>query len=105
MAKVSEVFACIDKEIKADPEKFKTEVDGSYKFVLSGDEPGTWIVDCKDDVGVTEGDTDADCVMSLTSEDFVAINDGTLDGMQAFMLGKIQVEGDMGLAMKLQTLL
>ncbi len=105
MATIQEVFAGIDKDIKADPEKFKSEVDGSYKFVLSGDEPGTWIVDCKDNVGVTEADVDADCTMILTSEDFVAISDGTLDGMQAFMLGKIQVEGDMGLAMKLQTLL
>ena len=43
--------------------------------------------------------------MSLTSEDFEAINSGELDGMQAFMLGRIQVDGDMGLAMKLQTLL
>ncbi len=43
--------------------------------------------------------------MSLAAEDFVAISSGELDGMQAFMVGKIQVEGDMGLAMKLQTLL
>ena len=38
-------------------------------------------------------------------EDFVAIREGQLDGMQAFMMGKIEVEGDMGLAMKLQEVL
>jgi len=105
MASTKDVFAELDSDIKADPEKFKSEVDGIFKFVLSGDEPGTWVVNCKDEVGASESDSEADCTMSLASEDFVAISSGELDGMQAFMVGKIQVEGDMGLAMKLQTLL
>ena len=105
MATIKDVFSNLDNELKADPAKFTSEVDGTYKFVLTGDEPGMWVVNCKDAPGVTEGDGEADCIMSLTSEDFIGINDGSLDGMQAFMLGRIQVEGDMGLAMKLQALL
>ena len=102
---IKNVFSDIAKQIEESPDKYRSEVDGSFKFVLSGEEPGNWIVDCKENLGVREGDEDADCVMSLASEDFEAIASGDLDGMQAFMLGKIQVEGDMGLAMKLQTLL
>ena len=44
-------------------------------------------------------------VHTVAGEDFMAIRDGSLDGMQAFMMGKLQVEGDMGLAMKLQEVL
>ena len=102
---ISDVFADLAKQIGENPAKYQEEVDGVFKFALSGEEPGNWIVDCKDNVGVRESDEDADCTMSLTSEDFAAINSGELDGMQAFMLVRIQVYGDMGLAMKLQTLL
>jgi putative sterol carrier protein len=35
----------------------------------------------------------------------VALTEGKLDGTMAFMSGKLKVKGDMGLAMKLQTLL
>ena len=43
--------------------------------------------------------------VTIGDEDFVAIADGSMDAMQAFMTGLIQIEGDMGLAMKLQQVL
>lgn len=97
-----DVFAEIQSRLDSDPDKFKEEVDGSFKFVL---ESGTWVVDAKDNIGVREEDGDADVTITVSDEDFVAISDGSLDGMQAFMLGKVQVDGDMGLAMKLQQIL
>ena len=41
--------------------------------------------------------------MTLTadSQDYVKIFTGELDGMQAFMQGKIKLAGDLNLAMKL----
>ena len=41
--------------------------------------------------------------MTITadSEDYVKIFTGELDGMQAFMKGKIKLAGDLNLAMKL----
>ena len=41
----------------------------------------------------------------MKSEDFVDLALGKLDGTMAFMSGKIKIKGDMGLAMKLQTVL
>ena len=41
----------------------------------------------------------------MTAGDFVDMMNGKLNGQMAFMTGKLKVAGDMGLAMKLQTLL
>ena len=97
------VFAEIETRLKADPEKTK-EIDGAFKFDVTGDNAGVWIVDCRA-VEVTEGEGDSDVTITVGDEDLVAIADGSLDAMQAFMLGKVQVDGDMGLAMKLQQIL
>lgn len=97
------VFAEIETRLKADPEKTK-EIDGAFKFDVTGANAGLWVVDCRA-VEVNEGDGDADVTITVGDEDLVAIADGSLDAMQAFMLGKVQVDGDMGLAMKLQQIL
>lgn len=103
MGSPKEVFAKIEEQLKADPAKAK-EIDGIFKFDVTGAAAGIWIVDCKA-VAVTEGDGEADVTITVGDDDLVAIDAEELDAMQAFMLGKVQVEGDMGLAMKLQEIL
>jgi putative sterol carrier protein len=104
MATTQEIFDDIRKRIQQDPEATKANIGGTFKFVLTGDLDESWIVDCKD-VDVRQSDDEAECTIRVTGEDFMAIRDGSLDGMQAFMMGKLEVEGDMGLAMKLQEVL
>lgn len=53
---------------------------------------------------VTTNDNDAECTISMTSEDFQAMMAGDLNPMMAFMGGKIKIDGDMGVAMQLQSL-
>ena len=53
---------------------------------------------------VTTKDDSADCTVKVTMADFQALVNGRLNPMTAFMSGKIQVDGDMGVAMKLQSL-
>ncbi len=53
---------------------------------------------------VTTKDDSADCTVKVTLADFQALVSGNLNPMSAFMSGKIQVDGDMGVAMKLQSL-
>lgn len=96
-----DVISEMEARITSDPAKTAEEIDGVFKFVVTGDAGGTWVVNCRD-VGVTEGDGDAECTITVGDETFVAIADGSMDAMQAFMTGMIQIEGDMGLAMKLQ---
>jgi putative sterol carrier protein len=43
--------------------------------------------------------------VTADAETFQAILDGSTDSTSAFMMGKITIDGDMGLAMKLGTIL
>jgi len=54
---------------------------------------------------VSTEDKEADCTVKVARDDFEAILKGELNPMSAFMSGKIKVQGDMGVAMKLQSLL
>ena len=52
----------------------------------------------------TTEDNDADCTISVSKDDFIALAEGNLDPMMAFMSGKLKVAGDMSVAMGLQSL-
>ncbi|MFL6858504.1 MAG: SCP2 sterol-binding domain-containing protein [Allosphingosinicella sp.] len=54
---------------------------------------------------VTEDDGPADTTIKVAWDDWEAMRDGKLDGMTAFMQGKLRVEGDMSNAMQLQGVL
>ena len=54
---------------------------------------------------VSENDGDADTTVKVSWDDWQAMAAGQLDGMTAFMTGKLKVEGDMGNAMQLQGVL
>ena len=54
---------------------------------------------------VSEDDGDADTAIKVSWDDWQAMAAGQLDGMTAFMTGKLRVEGDMGNAMQLQGVL
>ncbi len=47
---------------------------------------------------------DTDCTITISKDDFIALAQGELDPMMAFMSGKLKVEGDMSVAMGLQSL-
>ena len=46
-----------------------------------------------------------DCTITMADADFMAMAEGKLDGMQAFMGGKLKIKGNMMLAQKLQSIL
>jgi len=54
---------------------------------------------------VTEDDGAADTTLKVSWTDWQAMAAGQLDGMTAFMTGKLKVEGDMSNAMQLQGVL
>ena len=54
---------------------------------------------------VSEDGGDADTTIKVGWDDWQAMAAGQLDGMTAFMTGKLKVEGDMSNAMQLQGVL
>ncbi|MDG2491276.1 MAG: SCP2 sterol-binding domain-containing protein [Flavobacteriaceae bacterium] len=54
---------------------------------------------------VSQEDNEADCTISTTAEVLIDLKNGDLNPMMAVMGGKIKISGDMGLAMKVQSLL
>ena len=98
-------FDSIQAALSADG-KLGPKVGGSIQFVLTGGHGGdsTWVIDCKQSK-VSRGAGKADCTVTLSEENFMALATGKLQGMQAFMAGKMKVKGNMMLAQKLEPLL
>ena len=56
-------------------------------------------------ITISNEDADAQCTMVISIENFMEMAEGNLDGMGAFMSGKLKVQGDMSIAMKLGPIL
>ena len=93
-------FESIQAALSADS-KLGAKVGGSLAFVLTGGQGGdsSWVVDCKQSK-VSRGAGKADCTVTLSEENFLALVSGKLKGMQAFMSGKMKIKGNMMLAQK-----
>lgn len=52
---------------------------------------------------VSEENRDADCMVVVSEENFIALATGNLNPMAAVMMGKVKIKGDMGVAMKLNS--
>ena len=89
---------------------FKPEAAGnlnaSYVFDISGSGGGKWTLNIQN--GKCELQTGAvsnpSVTISISDQDWLSIYKGSLNSQMAFMMGKLRVGGDMGLAMKLQSI-
>ncbi len=81
-------------------------LDAVIQFKFSGAEAGEWFATIKDGKCAVEKGTFPTPKMTLTADsaDYVKIFTGEVDGMQAFMQGKLKLAGDLNLAMKLMTM-
>ena len=86
----------IDAAVQALGARLSGGFDGVAKFVIPGE--GTIMVD---GAGVRVGDDEADVTLTANAEVFEQILAGDLSAASAFMSGKLTVDGNMGLAMKL----
>ena len=74
--------------------------EGSAKFVIEGE--GSVVVDGS---GARASDEDAAVTLTASAETFQDMMSGDLNPTAAFMSGKLSVDGDMGLAMQLGSVL
>ncbi len=52
---------------------------------------------------VSNDNNEASCTITISLENLAALLTGQLNPMNGFMMGKLKVSGDMGVAMRLQT--
>jgi putative sterol carrier protein len=78
-------------------------IDAVIQFHLTGNQGGDWIVtiqnkSCQVNKGVAE---EPNLTLTAEAQDCLDILSGKLDGLRAYMAGKLKVKGNMGLAMKI----
>lgn len=97
----------IEKLMSRMPKAFIPEnaigVDAIIQYHLTGDEAGDWIISIKDGNCIVEPGISENPKMTLSadSKDYKDVILGNINGMNAFMEGKLRLAGDLNLAMKL----
>jgi len=105
MESVAEFFEKFEKRA-AENNDAATAPNAVYQFNITGDGGGEYNLDLKkgktgDFVGHGTHDSPG-ATITVSAEDWLGMINGTLNPMQAFMSGKIKIDGDMTLAMSLQ---
>ncbi len=105
--KVTEVWELLEEKAKANQEATEDMGTYTYGFELSGEEAGEYTLDF--DAGsvkvVNQLEEKTDCTLQLSDANFKKLVNGKLNATSAFMMGKIKVKGNIGLALKLEKLL
>ncbi len=70
-------------------------VDATYRFDITGDGGGSWAVKISDGTcEIIEGRVDADWSFELDADTWIGMTTGDFMGQEAFMLGRVTIEGD-----------
>jgi 3-hydroxybutyryl-CoA dehydratase len=103
LTSVSEVF---EKMPEVFNEANAAGVDMIFQFNITGNEAGEWNVTVKDKTCAVEAGTHASPTVTLTMADvdWIAMCNGQLDGMSAFMSGKLKASGDIMAAQRIPSL-
>lgn len=99
---ITETMEQIEKEINANPEPI-SGMDTVYQFEIDGEK---FQLQLKDGTAVLleEAQADANCTLIMTNDNFHKFLAGKLNGMTAFMTGKLKIQGDMTKALKLESI-
>jgi hypothetical protein len=78
------------------------KLDGLVRVVVQGGEGGDWSVGFK--LGPGEIPAQPTATLAVSEADIAAMQSGELNPLEAFMAGRIRVEGDMTLVMQMQAI-
>lgn len=106
--KVSKAFDLLRKEMESDGENLIEAVRGIFCFKVknSDGKEGMWIINCKTGKGsiTYNGKEKPDVTFTVNDEDIRDLLTGKLNPQKAFFQGKLKIQGNMGLALKLTEL-
>ncbi len=103
-------FSSVPEVFQKMPEVFNSAAAAGlnviYQFHISGDQSGDWYVVIKDGTCQVESGVHAspNVSLSLLDNDWLAMCNGTLNGMTAFMTGKLKASGDIMAAQRIPSL-
>lgn len=102
MSEVAAFFEAVPAKVDASKIQGMNAV---YQFNITGDGGGEWNVSIVDGaLSVAEGKADSPSItLTMDSSNFMDLIAGKLNGQTAFLTGKLKIQGDMTLAMKLQS--
>jgi putative sterol carrier protein len=103
MADVANLFEQMPNYFQADK---AANLNASVLFDLSGEGGGQWHVKVADGkVNIEKGAAGSPtATVRMTADDYHDMISGKLNPVNAFMTGKVKVEGDLNTVMKFQTL-
>ena len=98
---VQEIFDKMPQAFQADK---AAGVNATVQLNLNGDGGGDWKVEIANgQISAEQGNAASpDLTLAMDASDYVALTRGEANAMGLFMAGKIQLQGDMTLAMKFQ---
>jgi len=106
--KATPLFKVLEGAMIDDKENLIEKVRGIYCFKVknSGGKEGMWIINAKVGKGKVEynGKDKPDVTFIMNDEDVTDLISGKLNPQKAFFQGKIKIQGNMGLALKLTEL-
>jgi putative sterol carrier protein len=78
----------------------------TLQWNITGEEAGVWAFQINNGEGklIPGGVEKPDITFTVSDKDWLAIAEGKLDAMNAFMTGKLKIAGDMMLGMKVPSL-
>lgn len=100
---VEQVFEDMEQSFRGDEAQ---GLDNTYQFRITGDGGGDWHARVEwERCEIGRGRIDSpDVTITISADDWLAIAGGRLNPETAYMTGRLEVEGDLGLATKLQPL-
>lgn len=100
---VKELFPALPSMLNKDAAE---DLDAVYQFDLSGSQGGQYQLLVRNGSCVVKEGTHANphVTLSVDGEDCVKLLNGQLSGQAMFMSGRLQISGDLGLAMLLKSL-
>jgi putative sterol carrier protein len=105
MKSAAEFFEKFEQKAAANTDA-ATAPNAIYQFKITGDGGGEWNMDLTKgktgDFVSTGTHASPGATITVSAEDWLGMLNGSLNPMQAFMSGKIKIDGDMTLAMSLQ---
>ncbi|PAA66673.1 hypothetical protein BOX15_Mlig027520g1 [Macrostomum lignano] len=103
----AKVFEAIRAGLAEEGKELVNRIKGVFAFKVTGGRDGAeglWIVDCKTGTGSVEfgGKGKPDVTLTISDVDLLQLMSGRLNPQQAFFTGRLKLQGNMGLGMRLK---